>query len=72
MSVTSVPPELQQVVVRLDTIIHELENLRRQLTSSAAPAGPVTASLVEQLYGSAGLGTRDEYDPYLDWSQFTE
>ena len=40
MSVTPVTPELQQVVARLDTIIHELEGLRRQLTAPAAQAAP--------------------------------
>lgn len=72
MSVTPVTPELQQVVAQLDTIIHELEGLRRQLTAPAAQAEPLTAGLVDRLYGAAGTGSRAEYDPYLDWSRFAE
>ena len=49
MSIAPVTPELQQVVARLDTIIHELEGLRRQLTVSVTERQHrYTANLVDQ------------------------
>jgi hypothetical protein len=70
MSLAPVAPELPQVVARLDTIIHELEALRRQLMPITPP--PLTPNLVDQLYGAAGRGTPGEYDLNLDWSRFAE
>ena len=70
MTTTPTTPELQDVVARLDTIIRELEGLRRQLTAPPTNATPLKMSRVDQLYGAAGTGSRDEYDPNLAWSRF--
>jgi hypothetical protein len=59
-----------QIVARIDAIIRELEALRRQLTLPAKTT-PETHSLTEELYGSLGHGTWDEYDLDLDWKRFS-
>lgn len=60
--------ETQQIVARIDAIIQELEALRRQLTLMAAPPTP---NLTAPLFGALGHGTWDEYDPDLDWTQYS-
>ncbi len=70
MSVSSVAQNQQQIVTRIDTIIRELESLRRLLT---APSKPAPANgLADELFGAAGHGTQDEYDLELDWVMFNE
>ena len=61
----------QQVISRVDTIIHELEALRRQLKLAAASKTTGTTDIIEELFGAAGQGTRDEYDLNLDWARFS-
>ena len=60
MSTALVMPDQRQVIARIDTIIRELEALRRQLATP--PKTMVTTSITEELFGAAGQGTRDEYD----------
>jgi len=60
----------RQVIARIDTIIRELEALRRQLATP--PKTTVTTSITEELFGAAGQGTRDEYDFNLDWTRFNQ
>jgi hypothetical protein len=57
-----------RVVAQIDTLVRELVALRRQLVR---PTEPATPSLTQQLYGSLGHGTWDEYDVNLDWVRFS-
>jgi hypothetical protein len=58
----------QQIVARIDAIIQELEALRRQLTLMTAPLAP---NVTAPLFGALGHGAWDEYDPDLDWTQYS-
>jgi hypothetical protein len=66
---TSVPATLdtEAIVQRIDAILQELAALRRMVIQSQLQ--PQGKNLAERLYGSAGQGTWDEYDPYLDWKR---
>jgi len=55
----------QQVIAQVDTIIHELEALRRQLELATMSKTTGTTGIIEELFGAAGQGTRDEYDEEL-------
>ncbi len=70
MPTALVVSDQRQVIARIDTIIRELEGLRRQLATP--PKTTVTTSIAEELFGAAGRGTRDEYDPNLDWARFSQ
>ncbi|MBK8434303.1 MAG: hypothetical protein IPL28_24775, partial [Chloroflexi bacterium] len=51
-------PDTQLILNRLDTIMRELESLRRQIIM---PSPPPT-NLTDQLFGSLGKGTWEEYE----------
>jgi predicted dienelactone hydrolase len=58
----------EAILERIDTISHELQELRRLVTrSQTRPAGE---NLAEQLFGILGHGSWDEYDQQLDWQRF--
>jgi len=54
------------MLARIESAIHELETLRRQLLVPAITAG----NLAEQLFGALGHGSWEEYDLNLDWARF--
>ena len=58
-----------QVLVRIDTIIHELYELRSLVVRERALPVP---GLSYELFGVLGQGTWDEYDLDLDWQRFDE
>lgn len=60
------PPDTQLILNRLDAIMRELESLRRQIIM---PSPPPT-NLTDQLFGSLGKGTWEEYELDLDWQRF--
>ena len=60
----------REVIARIDTIIHELEALRRQPESATMPRTSVATSITEELFGAAGQGARDEYDLNLNGTRF--
>jgi len=73
MSTSLVVPDQREVIARIDTIIRELEALRRQLELTMPPKTTITTTgITEELFGAAGQGTRDEYDLNLDWARFSE
>jgi hypothetical protein len=57
------------IVRRIDAIITELQELREQVRTIQPTTEP-SRDLVEEMAGSLGQGTWDEYDPQLDWKQF--
>jgi hypothetical protein len=56
-----------QVLVRIDTIIHELYELRSLVVRERPLPIP---GLSSELFGVLGQGTWDEYDLDLDWQRF--
>ncbi|HEX8682521.1 MAG TPA: hypothetical protein VF707_09430 [Ardenticatenaceae bacterium] len=62
--------DTEAIVQRIDAILQELAELRRMVIQSQAY--PQGKNLAERLYGSAGQGTWDEYDPDLDWKRFSQ
>ncbi|MFO7684279.1 MAG: hypothetical protein R6X34_29970 [Chloroflexota bacterium] len=57
------------ILQRIDAIIAELQALRHQVQIIQPDSTPST-NLVEELAGSLGQGSWDEYDPQLDWQRF--
>ncbi len=66
----SAAPDTRRMLKQIDTMIHELQLMRRQLTQAVPPASE--AGLTERLFGAAGHGTWDEYALNLDWQRFGE
>jgi hypothetical protein len=66
----NVDQDVERVVSQIDTIIRQLELLRRELTDR--PHKPSAPGLTRSLFGAAGQGTEDEYDLELDWARFSE
>ena len=66
---TMVTMEQDQIVTRIDAIIRELEALRRQLTVSDKVLSD--RGFTAELFGAAGHGTREEYDPLVEWTRFS-
>lgn len=62
----------EMILRRIDAIIDELQSLRRAVITQQSPAITPTRSIVEELFGSLGPGSWDEYDLMLDWKQFSE
>lgn len=61
------------IIKRIDAIIAELQALRQQVaTMQKAEEAPSAVDQVEQLYGSLGQGTKEEYDDMSDWRRFDE
>ena len=63
-------PEL--ILKRIDAIIAELQALRQQIIALKTQPEPASRDLVDDLAGSLGQGTREEYDDMLDWRRFDE
>ena len=59
--------DTEAILQRIDAILQEMAELRRMVIQSQAQ--PQGTNLAEQLYGSAGQGTWDEYDRDLDWKR---
>ena len=57
----------ETIVKRIDTILSELQELRRAILLQSQPQN---GNLTEQLYGALGQGSWDEYDRQLDWQRF--
>ncbi|NOX64052.1 MAG: hypothetical protein GXP42_19265 [Chloroflexi bacterium] len=72
MTTLSVTENNQQAIARIDAIIRELEMLRRQLASSSNMKPHRVSGVVEELFGAAGQGERNEYDLDLVWARFGE
>ena len=65
--------EQQKIVARIDAIIQELEQLRRELIETAQPDSTDTTGIVEELFGAAGQGEIDEYDDLQGiWGRFEQ
>ena len=56
-------------VERIDAIIRELKELRRQFI---APENKSGTGLTDQLFGALGHGSREEYEPDLDWQRLNK
>lgn len=67
MSTTTDVSNPQQIAERIDGIIRELEQLRRQLVK---PVDRPAQGLTDQLFGALGHGAWREYDLDLDWQRF--
>ncbi len=63
--------DTRQMLNQIDTLILELQMMRRQLTQGL-PLVSSDAGLTNRLFGAAGHGTWDEYDLNLDWQRFSE
>ncbi len=63
----TVPAEL---IVRLDSLIQEMQDLRRQISFLATVKSE--SNFVQRLYGAMGQGTREEYDVFADYERFAE
>jgi hypothetical protein len=65
--------EQQKIVTRIDAIIQELEQLRRELIMPVQSDSIETAGIVEELFGAAGQGEIDEYDDLQGiWGRFEQ
>jgi hypothetical protein len=60
------------VLKRIDTIIAELQALRQQVVANQTveTAEQPAPNLVEELAGSLGQGSAEEYDLLADWERF--
>ena len=67
----SAAPDTRQMLKQIDTMIRELQIMRRQITQGS-PLASSEAGLTDRLFGAAGHGTWDEYDVNLDWQRFSE
>lgn len=63
-------PEL--ILKRIDAIIAELQILRQQVIALENQTEPVSPDIVDELAGSLGQGSWDEYDKSLVWERFAE
>lgn len=53
---------------KIDTIAHELEELRKAVWMQLQLPD---RNLANRLYGALGQGSWDEYDSNLDWQRFS-
>lgn len=61
------------MIKRIDALIGELHLLRQQmLVVKAGPTPSLAANMVDDLAGSLGQGSWEEYDKYLDWERFSQ
>lgn len=67
-SATTEQPSQEKILRRIDSIILELEKVRKIGDNKRAET-PQT-HLVNQLFGSLGRGESTEYDLDLDWERF--
>ena len=59
MLISSTDLDSEEIIAQIDAIIGELYGLRRRL---AKPPATETVNPTEQLFGSLGQGTWEEYD----------
>lgn len=62
----------ENILQRIDAIIAELQQLRQSVTEMQKQTTVSSRSIVDELFGSLGPGTWDEYDDMLDWKRFAE
>lgn len=58
----------EAILQRIDTVIRELEELRRIVMLQQAEQS--SDDLAQRLYGALGQGTWEEYDPDINWKRF--
>jgi len=68
MAVQMHDPSAEVILRRLDTIMRELEELRKMVLH--AEHEPMPGDLAGQLFGVLGRGSWDEYDLDLEWQRF--
>jgi len=61
----------EEILKRIDDIIKELQWLRQAVDVPQTRVDATSQNIVEELAGSLGQGTWDEYDPDLDWMRFS-
>jgi hypothetical protein len=61
-------PSQDEILDRIDAIIHELERLRKIVETKRIETS--RTDLADQLFGSLGKGEWTEYDWDLDWERF--
>ena len=61
-------PSQDEILDRIDAIIHELESLRKIVETKRIETS--RTDLADQLFGSLGKGEWAEYDLDLDWERF--
>lgn len=65
---TQTTAQSQKILIRrIDGIIQELQELRQMVLQKQPPT---PTNLANQLFGTLGHGTWDEYDMDLDWARF--
>lgn len=64
-------PSNEEILKRIDDIIKELQSLRQAVLVPQTRIKMTSRDIVEELAGSLGQGTWDEYDPDLDWERFS-
>lgn len=62
----------EYLIKRIDAIIAELHSLRQTVAAMRAETTEPPGELVEELAGSLGQGSWEEYDALLDWKRFDE
>lgn len=62
----------EMILRRIDAIIGELQSLRQAVIVIQNQPTLPTQQIVEELFGSLGPGSWDEYDPMSEWEQFSE
>jgi hypothetical protein len=60
----------EHILQQIDGIIQELQSLR--MTVAQMQNKPLVGNLAEELFGSLGKGTWEEYDFDLDWQRFDQ
>jgi predicted RNA-binding protein len=61
-------PSQDEILDRIDAIIHELESLRKIVETKRIETS--RTNLADQLFGSLGKGEWAEYNLDLDWERF--
>lgn len=64
-------PSNEEILKRIDDIIKELQSLRQAVLVPQTRIKMTSRDIVEELAGSLGQGTWDEYDPDFDWERFS-
>jgi hypothetical protein len=72
MNVPTMEQSPELILKRIDAIITELQALRQQVIALETQSEPSSRDIVDELAGSLGQGTWDEYDKFLDWKRFAE
>jgi hypothetical protein len=68
-TVKQMPITVESLLQRIDTIMRELQEMRRLILSQTIPS---EADLVDQLCGAFAPQQQDEeYDPYMEWERFS-